>query len=534
MTISSFGRYARVGKSMLYLSLAIATYAQPKVLASPLVRVESGTLRGQTLAKGGAFFLGIPYAAAPTGELRWRDPRPAPHWSGARDATHYGSACMQPAAGWNDSLIPTASEDCLFLNIWTPKLDSSARLPVMVWIHGGGFTGGGANDSLFAGEHFAAKNVVLVTLNYRLGLFGFLALPDLSKSSDHKVSGNYGLLDQHAALRWVHENIANFGGDPGAITVFGQSAGGGSVLALLASPLTHDFLRSAIVESGSLITTSGMMRLQDAEAQGLRFAGTLSLIELRSQPATELMHRWQDLASTTRGMKLGPIVDGYVLTDDPVTVFAQHKEHPVALIVGNNAREGFGMVRDADLPQVIRDFYGEAAPAALDLYSTGPGKSLPVDPVLGSPAAQWLTDSSLRCSAVIMAARHQAAKAPVYSYQFEQPLPGRENQGAAHSYELPYVFGNLLDKGPLGAPFSSTDRALSDLMMTYWTNFARHGDPNGPGIPHWPRFTNETRAYMRLSTALQGNAAAGQGLRQAACQLFENRVTHASLGESEK
>jgi para-nitrobenzyl esterase len=264
----------------------------------PVVHIESGQLQGQSLSQGGASFLAIPYAAAPVGTLRWRDPRPVAHWSGVRDATHYAGACAQAPAGWNESLLATASEDCLYLNVWTPKFDGAARLPVMVWIHGGAFSGGSSTDPVFSGERFAIKGVVLVSLNYRLGVFGFLAHPELSKTSGHASSGNFGLLDQIAALKWVHRNIGRFGGDASSITVFGQSAGGMSVTALLASPRGHGLLDRAIVESGAIITPMRMQTLADAEAMGQRFAGDLDMAALRRLSAKQLLQRWQQLASS--------------------------------------------------------------------------------------------------------------------------------------------------------------------------------------------------------------------------------------------
>jgi len=481
-------------------------------------------LRGQGLAQGGAVFLGIPYAQAPVGNLRWRDPQPLAHWQGVREAKHYAGACLQPSMGWNNSLIATASEDCLYLNVWTPQLDASAHLPVMVWIHGGGFVGGSATDPVFSGERFAARGVVLVSLNYRLGVLGFLAHPQLSRDSGHG-SGNFGLLDQDAALRWVRANISHFGGDASAVTVFGQSAGGGSVIALLASPRARGLLRAAIVESGAMITPLPMQTLAQAEANARQIMGQESIQALRRLSGDELMQRVQQYAMTHHGVILGPVVDGYVLTEDPVALFARHGEQPLPLIIGNNAREGFAPVHDADLAKVLGEFYADQAQTALNLYVGAHAAPAAIDPVLGSPAAQWVTDSGFRCAAVMTAERHRAGGAPVFEYQFEQSLPGREGEGAGHTYEIPYVFGNLLDSGPLAAPFSAPDRALSDLVMDYWTNFAKHGDPNAAGLPPWPRFEADSRTYLRLSTAAGGDAIAARGLRREACDLYQHRVS---------
>jgi para-nitrobenzyl esterase len=515
-----------VATALLVGSGAIAGQA-PEAAGDPLVRVASGELRGQRLPQGGASFLGIPYAAAPIGALRWSDPAPVAKWSGVRDATKFAGACKQIAAGWNESLIATASEDCLYLNVWTPKLESSAKLPVMVWIHGGGFTGGSATDPTFSGERFASKGVILVSINYRLGIFGFLAHPELSKASRHASSGNYGLLDQNAALRWVHLNISKFGGDPSAVTVFGQSAGGGSVMYLLTSPRAHGLLNRAIVESGASVGGPGPSpkhTLAEAEATGKLIAGDSGIAALRQLSADALLQRWQEYSKANRGNNVGPVVDDYVVKEDPAQAFASHRELPVALMIGNNADEGFIPVRNADLPKALQQFYGEQAPEAIKLYAPTSDDAPTPMPPRGSPAALWMTDSSLRCGAVMIAARHAANGNPVYEYQFEQPMPGKEALGAAHSFELPYVFGNFAQSGPFGAAYSAKDRGLSDVMIGYWSNFAKHGDPNGTGLPHWPRFEPQSRAYIRFNTELNGDAVADRDLRRQACELFEARI----------
>jgi para-nitrobenzyl esterase len=364
------------------------------------------------------------------------------------------------------------------------------------------------------------KGVVLVTLNYRLGIFGFYAHPDLTRDSVHHSSGNFALEDQMAALEWVRDNIAAFGGDAQKITVFGQSAGGMSVVTLLASPLTNRKFQGAIVESGAILAGPPLKRLKEAETMGLEFSGADSLQSLRELSATDLLKRFGTFMTTHRESRMGPVIDDYVLNADSSEVFKQHQEHQVPLIIGNNAREGFGRLNDDALASAIKQFYGDAAAAAPALYATP-------DPLLGTPAAQWLTDTSFRCSAVVTAARHAAAGASVYSYQFEQSLPGREADGAAHSYELPYVFGNLLPSGPLAGPFGAADRQLSNVMLSYWTNFAKHGDPNDPALPVWDKFDTSTSPYMRFSTALAQDAQPAQGLRKPQCQMFAAKLAKA-------
>jgi para-nitrobenzyl esterase len=500
--------------------------------SSSVVRLRSGSLQGDPLGASGAVFKGVPFAAPPVGPLRWREPMPDADWQGVRAATQYRSACAQSDMGWNSSLVPTASEDCLFLNVWTPRLDRAAHLPVMVWIHGGAFTGGSGTDPMFDGARLSARGVVVVTLNYRLGVLGFFSHPQLGVGAA-SAAGNFGLLDQIAALRWVHDNIERFGGDPAAVTLFGQSAGGGSVVALLTSPLARGAFRSAIVESGATLGPQPATTLVAARAIGEKFAGKATLEQLRALSTNELMQRWGAfIAGGAQGgpqarppLQSGPIVDGHVLTEDPVAAIAAGVEQKVPLIIGNNAREGFGRIPDTQLAQIIQEFYGPDAAGVLPEYAPSSG---PQNAALGTPANQWLTDTTFRCGAVITAERHSATGARAYSYQFEQSLPGHPTEGAQHSFELPYVFGNLLTDGVLGGAYTASDRALSDAMVGYWTNFARAGDPNGPGLPAWPTFDPASRAYMRFATAYTADASVGHGLRQSACSAFEHKLRASS------
>lgn len=502
------------------LAPAIAAPSEPV----PTVRTAQGIVSGLPFSEGGAVFLGIPYASPPVGRLRWRPPIPPKPWRSVRRAAHYGSACTQPPMGWNDAVAKGSGEDCLYLNVWTPRLGASASLPVMVWIHGGGFVGGGATDALFNGAALARKGVVVVTINYRLGVFGFLAHPQLSSESPHHSSGNYGLLDQLAALQWVRDNIAAFGGNPQAVTLFGQSAGGASVLFLMSSDRARGLLRGAIVESGSML--DHLPSLSHAETVGVHFAGTASLEQLRALSTAELQRRWMifTTAGGADGRDLGPVVDGWLIAEDPVTLFAAHREPAVPLLIGNNAREALVRISETNLRQAIGRFYGPEAPTALRLYHVDGDPGVEPDGVLGTFANQFATDISMRCGAVITAMRHAATGAPVYEYQFEQPLPGRLEQGAQHSYELPFVFGNLQSTGPFGGAFTPKDHALSRLMIAYWTNFARFSDPNGSQLPRWPRWRQSNPAYVRFSESLPGDVVVGQGLRRDYCRLLEAKV----------
>jgi para-nitrobenzyl esterase len=502
-------------KAMIALALCLSVFEADA--ESVAIHTQSGDLEGIPIAAGGSVFKGIPYAEAPTGIRRWQSPQPMTPWRGRRMAAAYGAACEQPSQGWNDSAIASMSEDCLYLNVWTPSTHPKVRSPVMVWIHGGAFVGGAGTDPLFEGQELVKKGVVLVTLNYRLGIFGFFAHPDLTQDSAHHSSGNFAMEDQIAALQWVHDNIGAFGGDAEKVTVFGQSAGGMSVVSLLASPLMKGKIRRAIVESGAILGGPPVQQLKEAETAGTAFVGADSLQSLREMPAAEVLKRFGAFISAHREIRLGPVIDGYVLSTNPSVAFQLHQEDLVPLIVGNNAREGFGRVSDDALPGAIKQYYGADAQAALALYAAP-------DSVLGSPAAQWLTDTSFRCSAVVTAARHAAGGATAYSYQFEQSLPGRETEGAAHSYELPYVFGNLLPSGALAGPFVAADRKLSNTMIAYWTNFAKRGDPNESGLPAWPKFVSPSYAYMRFSSTLRQDAQPAEGLRRPQCQLFASKL----------
>lgn len=491
---------------------------------APQARVASGMLQGEALAGGGAVFKGIPYAAAPVGARRWAPPAPVAPWKGVRAATAMAPACAQPDQGWNHAPAATSSEDCLYLNVWTPKLAANAKLPVMVWIHGGGFSGGSGSDPMFDGQALAARGVILVTVNYRLGVFGFLAHPGLTAESPEKSSGNYGLRDQIAALKWVKANVAAFGGDPANITIFGQSAGGGSVVNLLASPLSKALPRRAIVESGAALRAIRASSLADAEARGQRFAEGKSLADLRGQSTGDLLAAFSKFAQGGPQNGFTPIADGKVLPEDAQAIFAKGGQAHVPLIIGNNSREGLGQIPDAALPGAFKETYGARADAALKLYGLDGGAVPAPDPLFGPVGNQWMTDTTFRCGAVITAGRQAATGSPVWEYQFEASLPGKEAIGAQHSFELPFVFGNLAPDGFLGGAFTPADRALSDTMLGYWTNFAKTGDPNGAGLPAWPRFDAASARYQRLSAAFTTSTQADQGLRREHCALYRATI----------
>jgi para-nitrobenzyl esterase len=505
---------------LLVCAAAVASRAQ----TDPIVNVTGGQIRGAARA-GGAVFRGIPFAAPPTGERRWREPMPVQPWTGVRDATKFGAICPQAPTPIVGEAIKTASEDCLFLNVWTAQWPAAgAARPVMVWIPGGGNFAGAASQGVYDGEPLARRGVVLVTLNYRLGSLGFFSHPALTRESPHKASGNQGILDQIAALRWVQDNIARFGGDPKNVTIFGESAGSLDVSVLMTSPLSKGLFHRAIAESGAVVLVGEPSTLAEAEKRGQAAASRwkvpadASLDALRAVSTADIVAAEPNLLGdgiANMFPNLGIIVDGYVFPRKPSHVFAAGGQHRVPMLMGSNAREQVpGSVLAKDLPQSITNAYGPLAPRALKLYVGAP------DPVYGTTAEQWGTDSSFRCSTVAQAMWHAAAGNPTFEYEFVHVPPERAALGATHASELSHVFGTY-EQGVIavGPPAKATeaDARLSDLMQRYWTNFAKAGDPNGPGLPKWPKFDTKSRAYVEFTSE---GAAVKQGLRRQFCDLF--------------
>ncbi|HEX2533178.1 MAG TPA: carboxylesterase family protein [Chitinophagaceae bacterium] len=461
-------------------------FAPAAAQQSPVVQVEEGQLRGTT-EKDINVYKGIPFAAPPLGALRWKEPQPAAAWTGVRDATRFGPSPMQgkpaPFSMWtSEFLIPEApiSEDCLYLNVWSGARPGGEKLPVLVWIYGGGFVSGGSAVPIYDGAVLAAKGIVVVSINYRVGVFGFLAHPELTKESGRNASGNYGLMDQIAALRWIRENIAAFGGDPERVTIAGQSAGSMSVNCLVASPQAKGLFRRAIAQSGANFSR-GMMSLGQAEVQGAAFAKTInaaSLADLRTLPAEELLQKGGNAGR-------GPVVDGYILPATVAQLFEQKKQNSVALLTGWNEDEGllFGPLRQADayishLEETYKDL-------ALALFSYYPGTSdaeaaasqlkLSRDMLFGAQNFAW--------------ANKQALLGPVYVYRFTRKVPATGEYvkyGAFHTGEVPYAFNNLKF---VQRSWKPVDEQLAQTMSDYWVNFVKTGNPNGAGLPAWPAYT---------------------------------------------
>lgn len=517
-----------VRSTILALCLLCALAASPAV-DNLVVGTTIGELRGVHRPSGGAEFLGVPYAQPPLGDLRWREPVPVKPWSGVRDATAFGAPCAQPDLGdWNRHDSETGKEDCLFLNVITPVWPPTAPLPVMFWIHGGANVGGTASSALYKDGNLIQHGVVLVTVNYRLGIFGFLAHPGLTAESAHHASGNYGLLDQIAALQWVRENIARFGGDPKNITVFGQSAGAQDTSLLMTSPLTNDMFQRAIVESGASFMAH-LPPLAEAEQIGLKLAAELkapasmdAVNYLRQLPTAELIKTTAQ-QDPRRPAVVGPDIDGRVIAQSPAAIFASGKEAAVPLLIGTTTRE-FGLsVTSDELRKIIHNATGSFADRTLAVYGVADNGQGNADPMYGSAADQWYSDSLFRCPVATQAIWHGKAHHAVYQYEFQHAIPGHEQEGAIHSADLPYVFGYYPKTGNIAGPFNETDFKLSDLMQTYWTNFAKTGDPNGANLPQWPEL-DSSQTLIEFTQNGSVVVKAG-GLRRPQCDLYREWLT---------
>jgi para-nitrobenzyl esterase len=462
------------------------------------VKVDCGVLQG-IFEDGLTVYKGVPFAAPPVGDLRWRAPQPAAKWDGVLQADKFAPG---PIQGQN---FPFGkSEDCLYLNIWTPVKSTKDRIPVLVWIHGGGFGAGSASEQLFYGDKLARKGVVLVCIAYRVGQLGFLAHPDLSSESPDHVSGNYGLLDMIAGLQWIRKNIAAFGGDPDKVTIFGESAGGIAVSMLCASPLARGLFHGAISESGGSFgpprpTTfpgENMKRLRDAELAGEEFArsaGVSSISELRKLEADKL--------PGGRGMGMAwPIVDGYVIPDDQYKLYANGKYNDVPVLIGYNSDEGASFSRFKTPEEYIADVrvrYGKFADALIKAYPAGTN-------TVPKTARDLARDAAFGWHTWIWARlQSRTGKSKVFFYYFDQHPDYPEDSpragyGSPHGMEIPYVFQHLNSSNPMmgNRQVTKADEDISEAMATYWTNFAKNGDPNGEGVPSWPAFSDNNPEVM--------------------------------------
>jgi para-nitrobenzyl esterase len=480
-------------RMILLLAGALSAFA---AIQDP-VQVDGGQIAGIAGSDPKVrIYKGIPYAAPPIGDLRWRAPKPVSAWQRVRKTDRFGPSCVQKIVEerkpWTyEFMTHTAvSEDCLYLNIWTAAANPADKRPVLVWIYGGGLSEGSGAAPAYDGEALARKGLVVVNMNYRVNIFGFFSHPELSSESGRNASGNYGYLDQLAALQWVQRNIAAFGGDPAQVTIAGQSAGAGSVHALTASPLAKGLFVRAIAESGSRVGRS-MRKLSDGETDGVRFAklrGAGSLRDLRAISADSLFN-------TTDGdqFRWGAVVDGWFLPADIDTVFAQGKQNDVPVLTGSNADEGssvpmYGKIPAAEWEKQAKDRYGERAAEFLNLYPPEP------DAQKNSARHDYLV------STYIWAVnRGKTARTPLYTYYWTHPEPGpdRDVYGAFHTSEVPYVFAALSTH----RPWDANDRKIAETMSSYWVNFVKTGNPNGAGLPKWPAFDPASHTVMELGDA---------------------------------
>jgi para-nitrobenzyl esterase len=510
------------------LSLALLTFI-PLLHAQELryeqLHTSNGVLEGVVSADGKVrTFKGIPYAAPPVGPLRWKPPQRAPVWSGVRKAVEFGPRCMQGRI-FDDMIFRDAgpSEDCLYLNIWMPANPAQGKLPVMVWIYGGGFRAGGASEPRQDGGNLSKLGVVVVSFNYRLDIFGFFAHPELTKESPHGASGNYGLLDQVAALEWVKRNIATFGGDPENVTIFGESAGSMSVSALMASPLAQGLFQRAIGESGACLGRKPTKSRQEVENLGVKFAesefGTSGIEVLRAKSAQEVM----DAALKPKATHFSVDVDGYFLPQDCRSIYAAGEQSHVPLLAGwNKDEEEYEAFFDKDAPTVLNYVarakvkFGSKADAFLKLYPAT------TDAQAKRAAQDYAGDDFIAFSTWRWLDLHvKTGKSPVFRYEFDQTLPlaldakpGTEPT-APHASDIEYVFRVLPSRD---LPWRAEHHEVSELMAAYWTNFAKMGDPNGPGLPKWPTHNAQT-SYQVMH--LKPNAAAAPDDHRARYEFLE-------------
>jgi len=480
---------------MFLVSIVVAFFATTSVAQQVApIKVDGGLLQG-TIENGLTVYKGIPFAAPPVGELRWRAPQPAAKWEGVKLADKFAPGPIQggnPPSG--------KSEDCLYLNVWSPAKSAKEKVPVFVWIYGGGFGAGATSEWSYSGEKLAKKGVVLVSIAYRVGQLGFFSHPELSAENPNHVSGNYGLLDMISGLQWIKKNIAAFGGDPDKVTIFGESAGGIAVSMLCASPLAKGLFRGAISESGGSFGPSrqtqtfpgeNMKHLKDAERDGeeyLKNAGVSSIADLRKLDANKLPDRGFGMS--------WPIVDGYVIPDDQHKLYEAGKYNDVAILVGYNSDEGASFSPGRTPEEYIsgvKSRYGKFADVLIKAYPVGTttvpktARDLARDAAFG-----WQTWSWARLQA-------KTGKSKVFYYYFDQhpDYPAgspREGYGSPHGQEVAYVFQHL---NPQQA--SKSDLVVSDAMASYWTNFAKYGNPNEAGLPIWPAFSDANPVVMHFN-----------------------------------
>jgi para-nitrobenzyl esterase len=491
--------------AILLMGISFSCPAFAQVIDSPQVKTDNGTVQGYVMSSGIHSFKGIPYAQPPVGDLRWRDPQPPKNWKGILHTDHFGPQAMQ-APIFSDMMFRSngRSEDCLYLNVWAPaNAKPGSALPVLVYFYGGGFRAGDGSEYRYDGESLAKRGIITITINYRLGIFGFMAHPELTAESPNHSSGNYGLMDQHAALVWVQKNIAAFGGDPDKVTIAGESAGSMSVSAQVASPLSKGLFRGAIAESGAILGNLAPVPLADAEYDGVKFAasiGATSLADLRKIPADSLLklsdHGHFSLA-----------IDGYFLPESPKAIFDAGKEMHVPVLVGWNSAEvdyhsviGNDSATVDNYKKALTRLYDGKAGAVFNVYPAATNADV-------KQAATNLASDRFIVYATWKFVEMQSTtgEKPVYSYIFARRRPTSfsgdigNTMGASHASEIEFALGNLATNKVY--PWSPDDYKVSDVMESYFANFIKTGNPNGPGLPEWPNYkTSGQRLRIDLNS----------------------------------
>lgn len=470
------------------------------------VKTANGVLQGIKEASGVVSYKGVPFAQPPVGDLRWKEPQAPLNWKGIRKADHFGPQAMQRAI-YSDMMFRSdgKSEDCLYLNVWTPAKSATEKLAVLVYFYGGGFNAGDGSEYRYDGEALAKKGIISVTVNYRLGIFGFLAHPELTAESAHHSSGNYGLIDQHAALVWVKKNIAAFGGDPDKVTIAGESAGSMSVCGQVASPLSRGLFVGTIGESGSFLGNLSPVPLADAEQSGVKFAtsiGASSLADLRKIPADTL------LKISARG-HFPTTIDGYFLPESTQQIFAAGKQMHVPLLAGwNTAEVGAGNVLGRAEPTVdnyktaVQKLYGDRAQDILNVYQANTDADVP------QVATDLASDRFIAYATwKFIDMQSKTSGKPVYRYMFAKKRPVMTNApagtvdhaiGAAHASDIEYALGNLFTNKVYA--WTPDDYKASETMQNYFVNFVKTGNPNGTGLPTWYSLQSSPPKVMMIDT----------------------------------
>jgi para-nitrobenzyl esterase len=482
----------------------------------PLVSVGRSRFQGTWTPSGSAVFRGIPFAQPPVEALRWKPPQPLAPPPGLFPAVQPAPACLQAYVGWNRADAERGAEDCLYLDIRTPRPSRRARLPVLVWIHGGANWGGSPGSIIDSG--LADRGIVVVTIQYRLGVFGFLSHPQLTRESPHAASGNFGLMDQIAALEWVKRNIAAFGGDPASVTIAGHSAGGQDVGLLLLSPRARGLFARAIQQSGTAGFGLAPRSLADNEKLGAALAELAgvahneSQIEaLRTLDGRKLLDAQMLLESPALAdnsfLFLQTVVDGWIVTAPPVELLKTGRSARVPLLIGNAAQEFMLYGGESAVRRGVARIFGPSTDQALSLYGLHDGSQPPDDPILGSTAMQIAADDTFRCPAEFTAATHAASGQRVWRFQMEHAAPGQAR--IDHGSELTFIFDNR--------PLNVAVDGVRPLLQSYWVNYIAHGDPNGPGLPEWPTYGGK-RAYLAFT---QAGPEARTALRAPICALLQ-------------